>query len=271
MSIYDFEDYKVYVLDVLKKMPQQGYGQFRKMAEHLQVNSVIISQVFKGDRDLSAEQALELCQYLGLSELETEYFVLLVQKARASTPKLRTHLKNKLQALQEKASDLKTRLPQDKALTEEAKALFYSNWYYSGIRLLTSIKGFNDVDSIAIAMHLPRATVKHVTEFLVAHGLCLEEKGKLSIGPRLTHLESSSPLVSRHHTNWRLRGLANQEPLSKDELMYSGPMSLSQKDMEWVRSRIVELIEDVVHRVKDSDSEKLACLNIDWFDFRKRP
>jgi uncharacterized protein (TIGR02147 family) len=270
MSVYDFDEYKPLILGILKKMPQEGYGQFRKMAAHLQVNSVIISQIFKGNRELSPEQALDLSQYFGFSEMETEYFVLLVQKERAANHRLKSHLQTRIAKIREQSKDLKSRLPQDQQLSDEAKAIFYSNWYYSGIRLLSSIPGFQNVDSIAEHFGLPRAHVKKATDFLLTHGLCVEEKGLLKMGPKVTHLESSSPLIARHHSNWRLRSMNSAENLSKEELMYTAPMSLSEKDFEWVRARLVELIESVVGRAKESDSERLACLNVDWIAVGKR-
>lgn len=268
MAVFEYSDYKRFILSTLQKMPKEGYGQFKKMAEHLEVNSVIISQVFNGPRDLNSEQAVDLAAYFGLNAAETEYFVLLVQKARAGTVRLARHLQKRLDELKEQSKNLKTRLPQDQTLSEEAKAMFYSNWYFSGIRLLTSVPGYNDVDSIAEYFQLPRAIVKHAIDFLLQHGLCVEEKGKIKMGPKLTHLEAASPLVTRHHSNWRLRAMNKSGLLAKDEIMYSGPMSLSQEDMEWVRARIVDLLEEVVQRVKKSDSERVACLNIDWFDIR---
>ena len=62
----------------------------------------------------------------------------------------------------------------------------------------------------------------------------------------------------------------NLEPVGRDELFYSAPMVLSRDDVAWVRERIAELIKLVLERVKQSDSEALACLNIDWFDFGGR-
>lgn len=272
MTIYEFSNYKEFVLKLLKKMPKGGHGQFRKMALYLNVNSVIISQIFKGERQLTSEQALDLAEFLGLSGLETEYFVLLVQLERAGTHRLKAHFKKQLHELQEKSKDIKNRVPsQNHKLSEESKALFYSNWYYSGVRLLSSIKGFETVDTIAEELQLSRSNVKRIVTFLVDHGLCVEERGKIKMGPRLTHLEATSPLIARHHTNWRLRAIQNLEPLGKDELFYSGPMALSIEDARWVRAQIVDLIQSVVTRARDSESERLACLNIDWFDFRGRP
>lgn len=267
---FEHDNYKDLVRALLASMPRKGYGQLRKIAEHLNVSAVIVSQVFGGDRHLTQEHALDLCSYFGFSPLETEFFVLLVQMERAGNHRLKKFYQVKLSELREKSRDVKSRVAQDIELDESAKALFYSNWYYSAIRLASSIDGVHTVDEIAEFLHLPRATVKQVTEFLIAKRLCLEDDGKIRMGPSLTHLEQSSPLLPRSQSNWRLRGLHNLETKAADELFYSAPMALSVADVEWVRARLLALIEEVVVRVKVSESQKLACLNIDWFDFRTR-
>jgi uncharacterized protein (TIGR02147 family) len=270
MSLFESGNYKTAVLELIEQMPKQGYGQFRKIAEHLNVSSVIVSQVFKGNRDLSQEQAFDLAAYFGFSDLETRYFLLLVQKERAGNHKLKKYFEAQLSEIREKSKELKNRVRKDTELSESTKAIFYSNWYYSGIRLLSSIDGYQNVDAIADHLSLPRATVKRVADFLIEHGLMIDDEGKLKMGPKTTHLESTSPLVSRHHSNWRMRGMNNMEALSPEELFYTGPMSLSNEAMNWVRTELVSLIERVVTHVSASESERLACLNIDWFDFRGR-
>jgi len=269
-ELFEIDDYKLLVRQLLRQMPKNGYGQLRKIAAHLGVNSVIISQVFNGDRHLTQEQALDLAAYLGFTDLETQYFLLLVLIARAGHHRLKAHYKRQLESVREKSRDLKSRLPQDKTLDDNAKAQFYSEWYYSAVRLTSSIDGLDSIDAISDYLRLPRATVKRTAEFLLEHGLCRETNGKLGLGPSLTHLEASSPMASRSQTNWRLRALQNLEPARETELFYSAPMVLSHEDCAWVRARIVELISTVLERVKASDCERLACLNIDWFDFRGR-
>lgn len=269
MTIFEFTDYKAYFSALLKKMPHRGYGQLKRVAEHLQVNSVIVSQVFRGTRDLSVEQALDLSDYLGHTPAETDYFLLLVRHARAGTHRLKAHLKKEIQKQQEASRDLKHRIPSEKNLTEEAKAIFYSNWYYSGIRLLTSIDGFETVDAIAQRLDMPRASVKRVVDFLLEQGLCVQKGASLQMGPKTTHLEASSELVGRHHANWRIKGLQNMDSLKENELFYTAPMTLSGETARWVRRELVDTIQKIVTEVRDSKSEQLSCLNIDWFDVER--
>ena len=99
----------------------------------------------------------------------------MVQKARSGHHKLSEYYSEKLEELREKSKELKNVLPQDKEMSEEDKARFYSNWYYSGIRLLSGIKGQQEISKIAERFNLPTELVTEVVDFLVDKGLCKQE------------------------------------------------------------------------------------------------
>ena len=50
------------------------------------------------------------------------------------------------------------------------------------------------------------------------------------------------------------------------DLFYSGVISLSHEDFEWLRERLSLVLEEAIQRIKNSDDETLACLNFDWFE-----
>lgn len=265
MEIYGFIDYKKFVLSLLKEGPKKGRGGLKKMAEHLRVNSVVMSQIFNGDRDLNLEQTYELCEYFGFTELEKKYFVLMVELARAGSHKLQNFFKAQLEEIKSQSQEIKSRVKVDKTLDENSKATFYSNWFYTGISLLTAIDGFQDTETIANHLNLPRATVKKVFDFLIENGINVMEKDEIKPGPRITHLEANSPLVSRHHTNWRLKGFEHMMDVKPDDLFYTGPMVLSESLQKEVRKNLVSLIEKNLKTIEGCPDEVLCCLNIDWF------
>ncbi len=267
MNIFEVSNYKEIVLKILKARPNGGYGEFKCLAEHLRLGSVVISQIFKGARDLNEDQALQVCEYLNFTALETDYFLLLVQLERAGTHKLKTRIKQKIKEIVAKSQDLKSRLTQDVVLDLNASSTFYSNWFYCGLNLATSIKGYNDIESLAERFSLPRNLVKEVVDFLIKYGLCIEKSGKLDMGPSVTHLEAGSPLVSRHHTNWRLKGIEQMSSIDEGEIFYTGPCALSRDAVAEIRKKIVLLIEDFTKVASQSESQVLGCLNIDWFQY----
>lgn len=268
MKIYEFSEYKAYINHRIEEMPKRGRGQFRKLAALLNVNSVVISQIFKGARELSLEQANMVSAYFGMTELEKEYFFLLVQKGRTSNFDLIKYFNEKLEKIKIEAQDLKNIVVTSKRLSEETQSLFYSNWYYSAIRLSTLLKGFENPDKIAANLNLSITVVQKVVSFLLQNELIIEEKGKLKIGPQRTHVEASSPFVNRHHINWRLKGIEHMDNLGPDEFFYTSPMTLSRDVMKEIKKELLDFVAQKSVLVKDAKDEQLACLNIDFFELQ---
>jgi len=267
MSIFDFDNYKKFVLTWVRQQSKSGYGQFKKMAEHLAVSSVLLSQVFKGDRQLSTEQALELAEYLNLLEIEKKYFVLLVRKERAGSKKLERHIQTEIQELLSQAQKLKTRIEQKAELNSEDQALFYSSWHFSALRLATDIPELRNVAQLSERFALDPQVVKSALEFLVEKGLCVLEQGELRLGPSIVFLSADSPYINSRHLGWRIKAGAQMGLKNKEDLYFTCPIVCSAKSKNLIRNKLLNLITEVLKEVKDSPSEDLACLNIDWFGF----
>jgi hypothetical protein len=267
MRIYDYVDYKRFTIDLLEAMPNRGRGQFTKFAEIAQTHKATISQVFRGDHHLFPEQALRIAMHLGLSANHARYYVLLVNHARAGSADLRTLYEAEIVREREANRELAERLPKERALTGEERAIFYSNWMYSAVRLLSSIPGFRTSTRIAERLGLSREAVERVLEFLVSSGLCRETESEIGMGPRSTYLESRSPLVARHHGNWRVKAMEKHPVLdAANEIAYTAPVTLSKADALRIREILARTIERADAIVGPSACEKLYCLNIDWFE-----
>lgn len=264
MDIFEYHNYKQCVNDWISEQKGGGHGQLRQMSLHLNINSVVMSQVFRGDRELTLEQALGVSEYIGFTEMERDYFLLLVQKERATNHQLKNVFEKQLQTLNNQAQSLKNRVKHHK-FTDEDKATFYSQWYYSAIRLGVSIPKFNSVSMIAEHLNLDRVHVAKVIDFLIKHKLVVEKDGHLDMGPQVTHIGHDSPFVVRHHTNWRLKSLQTMEKASDSDLYYTGPMALSNEAADKIRKLLIELVERSTNEASTSESETLRCLNIDWF------
>lgn len=264
MNVFEYQSYKICINDWILTQPSNGHGQLRKISQHLNVNSVVMSQIFRGERDLNLEQALEVCQFVGFTDLERDYFLLLVQKARAGTEKLKKVLEQQIKTLAESAQSLKNRIKHQK-FTEENKAVFYSHWYYSAIRLGASIPKLGSVSALANYLDLDRALVSRIIDFLLKNKLIVTHKNGFDMGPSVTHTGHDSPYVNRHHVNWRLQALKSMESTNDNNLFYTGPMVLSDSLAKEIRKTLIDLIDKTTKKVGPSASESLKCLNIDWF------
>jgi uncharacterized protein (TIGR02147 family) len=265
MEIYQFDDYRDYLKEFIHNSPQKGYGKLAEMAESCNMNPATITLVLKKDRDFTIDQGFDIGSFLGLNSFEMEYFLTSINLQRAGKVTVRSFLKRKLNDLKKSASDLQKRMGESKDLDENAKAQFYSHWIYSATRLATSIEDYQSIDEISKRLKIPRATIRTILDFLFTHGLVKIENEKYKMAIQSTHLSANSPLVIRHHQNWRLKAFGKMENIEADELFFTSPVSIAKKDIPLVREKLVQALDEVFKVIDPSKEEELACLNIDWF------
>lgn len=266
MSFFDYTDYKALVNDWVTSQPRQGYGLYSKIAEALGTNSVIISQVFRSTRDLNLEQAAKLSAFMGLSQLESDYLLLLVQLARAGTHELRKIFERQLQEVRTRGQTIRQRI-QHQELSDEDKAVFYSSWLYLATWLGASVPGLASVHAIAQRFQVPEERISGILRFLTEHDLLVKKGGRFELGEKVIHVAADSPHVIRHHLNWRMKALQSMDRARPEDLHYSAPMALSKDLVPKIREELAQLIQKQTKRVADSPSETLMCLNLDWFAY----
>ncbi len=265
IALFDYEKPEKFLNDYILSLPKKGWGISRKIAAYLGVNTSLISLVLTGRQSLSMEQAFALTQFFGWKRLEGKYFLLMVQKERAGNIDLKKFYAEEMENLRKESLKLSERLENYKGLTEEQKSLFYSSSTYSEIRLYCTL-GDNgkSLEDIQLEFELNLAELHPMLNFLIETGLLETKNDRYIMGHQHTHLPKGSPHLLKHQTNWRLKALQKAERLTDDELMFTGPMSMSKEDYMKVREEIVQLIKRTVDTMRTSPGEVVSCLNIDW-------
>jgi uncharacterized protein (TIGR02147 family) len=265
MSIFNFEDYKKFLRARITALPKKGRGEIGKIAVHLRVNSTLISQIISGPKDFTLEQSQEIAAYFGLSDLEADYLLLLVQIERAGTQKLKQYYQQKRDALKKASLQIANRVQTTRTLNDQERAVFYSNWIYSAVRLFCSVGDGKSMDEIAQKFSMSRARTSEILRFLVDTGLCAQKESLYVMGSQRTHLEKGSPFLSRLHSNWRIKAIQKSDSLDDDELMFTAPFSVSRKDFSKFREDLVQVIKRFTDLAAASEAEDVACFNLDLF------
>jgi uncharacterized protein (TIGR02147 family) len=263
-SIFGYDDYKKFVRDFIAAMPHRGRGQYRRMAEHMRVHTTLLSHVFRGAKELTSEQACAVAAFLRLEELDADYLLALVERSRAGTHALRLTLDRRLAALRERHQHLEHRVPGARALSHQERTTFYSQWYYSAVRLAASLPAMNDEAAIAERLDLPRGVVRTALAFLLDAELLARTGTGYRLVAKRTHLGASSPLAPAHHRNWRVQAMNRYEHMSARDFAFTSPISLSRSDFAVVRELLVDAVAKVTKIVEPSSCESLALLNVDW-------
>jgi uncharacterized protein (TIGR02147 family) len=243
----------------------RGRGEFRRIAEKLKMHTTLLSQVMSGKKHFTEEQAAHLCGYMGLNVLESDYFLKLVQIDRAGNERLKTIFGRHLLQLRKQSSEIRSRVPESKEMSEQDRAIFYSSWQYGLIRLLTSIDRYQTAEKISLFLNLSASRVREVLEFLVSRELCTQDReGRFKRTERNTHVEAQSPLAIRHHQNWRAKSIDLQERSTLDDVSFTAPVSVAKRDIEKVRAILLEAVSDVAKIVENSPPEEVVYFGIDW-------
>jgi uncharacterized protein (TIGR02147 family) len=265
MEIFDFDDYKIFLKNEIKKKPNNGHGVLAKLAVHLDINSTLISQILSGDKDFTLEQAKKIADYFSLEKMELDYFLLLIQIERAGDHELKTYFIQKRDLLKTESLKLSNKIATDKEMTSLEKSIFYSSKIYSSVHLFCSVDSGKTLLEIQERFELSPQQAALIVQFLLSARLIEGKNDIYKMSLKSTHLESTSPLLINHHKNWRIAAINKAENLAQDELMYTGNISLSKSDFLKIRAQLVTTIKDALQVVKDSPAEEVANINIDLF------
>lgn len=261
--IFQYLSYKEFLNDYFSSLAGGGRGQSKKLAEFLGVSTVVVSQTLKGDRDFSIENAFKTTKYLKLSTLERKYFLKLVDYQKAGNYELKEFYLSELKDLQKKSREIKSKYSGVTELSDDDKAIFYSDRFYSSIRMASSLPTLNKVEDFAKYFNITQKRAQDIISFLVRTKLCKQDENGLSLGVQSTFVPANSIYIKNHHRNWRLHSMNRIDQLGKDELMYTAPFSMSLKDYETLRVNLLKVIEDTIKLIGPSKEETIACLNID--------
>jgi uncharacterized protein (TIGR02147 family) len=265
-SVFEFTSYKAYLLAWIQSRPHQGRGERSRIAVTLRCQLAYVSQVLNGPAHFSFEQAEALNQLLNHTDDEADFFHLLVQLERAGTSALKSRIQRKIKKILNDRLILRNRLEFEETLSREDQAIYYSSWYYAGVHVAVAIPALQTREALVRALRLPVSRVTQILEFLVSRGLVEESKGRYSTGNTRIHLESDSPMIAKHHVNWRMQAVQAIEKESADELHYSSVITASEGDIPRIREVLVKAIEQIREIVKPSKDEALYCYSLDLFN-----
>ncbi|MGZ3723793.1 MAG: DUF4423 domain-containing protein, partial [Bdellovibrionales bacterium] len=106
-------------------------------------------------------------------------------------------------------------------------------------------------------------------DFLLSVGLAEFRDGRYVIGPSHIHLGHDTTDINKHHMNWRVQAMDSLIRTNATDLHYSVVFSLSAKDAEKLKERLIATIKANLEDVGPSKEEVLYCSSIDFFEVKK--
>ncbi|MGK5084474.1 DUF4423 domain-containing protein [Bdellovibrionota bacterium FG-1] len=265
MALFDFNHYRDYLIAQMNQETLQKGGRAR-LARHLQCQTSFVSQVLSGKSQLSLEHALKTSEFFRHTAEESQFFMLLVQKDKAGSKELERFFQAQADAILQKRQLVKERIGVKNELGLDDQVTYYSAWWYGAIHILSALPGTQTSEAIIERLGLAPELVEKGLRFLIQRGLVKEKGGKLSIGTGRIHLGTSSPLLPRHHSNWRVKALSAIESPKGQPLHYSALFGISRVDAERIRSMMLQLLQDIEPIVEKSPEQAPFAVLMDFFE-----
>lgn len=263
MDVFEFTDYRDYLRAKLSATgPRSGLR--KQLSQEVGVHSSFVSQVLSGKAEFSLEQADGINHFLQHTEDESEFFLNLVLLNRAGTQRLRQRFRESMCRMLQARSNLQKRLHPKSQISAADRERFYSSTIYPLVHVLSTIPKCQSAEKIAQLLRAEPQKIREALAFLHQLGLVEMKGDRVTAGKNHVHLGNESPLVSRHHTNWRVFTLPHLG--HPENLHYSGCFSLSHADATAIKEDLVKLLKRVVERVSHSREETLYTFCLDFFE-----
>ncbi len=266
ISVYEYKNYKKFLKDYIKTRPKGGRGVRSQLAKVCNCQTAYITGVLNKHSHFSMEQGDRINNFIGHSKEESQFFLLLIQFARAGTKSLKATLKEQIDRSINHQFNLKERFRIEETLNAENTAIYFSSWEYAAVHALLSIPHFQDLKLISHYLNIPLSRVSEILAFLQKTKMIIKDKGFYRIGTTKIHIGTNSPHLANHHTNWRIKAIQSL-PMQRDneDLHYSSVVSISKTDVLKIKTILTKSIESSKKIINKSKEEELHCLNVDLF------
>lgn len=265
MSIFEVTEYREWFFQWLKSKPKGGHGELSKIAQFLDVNSTLMSQVLAKRRDFSLEQGFKLCQYFSFNHLESRYFMLLLQFERAGTHDLKSYFERELKEIKKESGQIKNRVKTDKEISDTDKSFLVSTWKPTALLVYTGKETGVSLEEIEAELGVSKEEARGLAEKLLEMGLIQLSGGHYKTGFMRLHIPKGSSFLLRHYSNWRLRAIDRSDQINDDEVMYTSVSSISEKDLAKIKEKLLSWISEYAKNVSASPAERVVCFNLDFF------
>jgi uncharacterized protein (TIGR02147 family) len=241
-------------------------GRRSLLAKHLNCQTSFLSQILTDRAHLSLEHAIRTSEFLQHTEAEKNYFMLLVQKGKAGSKDLERFFEIQLEQIRTQRENIKERINVKTELSAEDQMRYYSSWYYAAIHILCALPKLNTVDAISKKLRLDLAIIKNALDFLENRGFVQRKDGAYTIGSARIHLAKGSPMLPRHHSNWRMKAIESVDVEKQNDLHYSALLGIAKKDVPIFKEKLLALIQEFEPIIKESREEVPVVLLMDLFE-----
>ena len=264
MNIFEYNNYKIFLRETIKLSAERGY--LTKLASAAGCQKSYFAQVLHHHVNFTPEHAINLCRFWNFDEAEEDYFIELVNYARAGTEILRNKIQKRLKQIKDDQLVLAKRFNTGNIFDEQSQAYYYSSWLISAIHMALTIPELQSIKALAKHFRIEENEVSRILNRLQEIGLVSCKRNAWFTTNKMIHLPRNSIFNSMNHLNWRNQSIADAQTQKNDSIHYTSIASLSKKDFYDIQQLVLKFIDQKRKIIEPSKEEVLGCFTCDWFE-----
>lgn len=271
MNIYEYDDFRLYLQhryeQCCKADPSYTYRKFA--AEASFTNPGFLNDVIKGRRKLSRDAVEKMVRAFALSEIEAEFFRLLVAYRQSKLPERQQELYRKILFRRNRSSF---------ARLNPVQSRYYQDFRYSLVRAAIMTTGFSgDYDALGrfTIPAIPAAQVKKYVRDLCEWGMLTQQSdGRYTVTDLVVEPpEKLRDQVKQINREWIIQSIEPLMKLSPDKRHISSMLlSVSAATRKKILERIESFREEVWGLVNNDreEADSMMLLNIQYVPKSRR-
>jgi uncharacterized protein (TIGR02147 family) len=266
-TLYSYDHYKPYLYDLVSA-EDAPRGLRAQMAKAIGCQAAYFSQVLNGKAELTEDQAIKLSRFLQFNRLESDYFLILIRLARATTPELRTYLEEERGHLKSRHADLRNRVD-SKPMQDNLELVtrYFGSSLPSTIHMSTASPTYRTAAAIAKRFQLDLATVQDCLHWLSEIGYVVKSKqGQYEFAGPSVYLPKDSPINAAYQIHRRMQAVRAIDRGSDKGLHFSSVFTLDRQTLLEVEELLKKAIEKSHKKIHAGGCDELYGMCVDLFE-----
>lgn len=269
MTVFEYEDYKK-ALRALTELRRTQFGSrytFEKVAAACGIQKTYLSRVLNAKGDLNADQLFAACEFLKLTEKETEYMEVTRELSLSTHPRRSAGLRKRLKEIRQENLKTESVLKVSTVADSEQTWEYYSDYHLHLSHLFLTIPKYaTHPEKIAPVLGLDPSELERILWKLRNWGLAVQKKSGLEAKIPNQHLPEDSPAFKTFALLQRLKTVEKlSQPKKQNDYFFSVLFSARTDYQNKLRRQLLQLLNESRGQVEKSDPEEVYQLNIDLF------
>ncbi len=264
-SIYKSKTYRSFVAGQLEK---RGRGARTWLTKTIGVQASYLWSVLSGKQDFTPEQLLLCAEAFQLNSFETEILLLMLNRDRAASIKVKDFYQKQLDRLFNSKSEIQKHIRSASEVMADNLIEFCSDWLYLAVTIAIQNKKLRTPKDLSERFNVDLKRMNEVLRVIEKTGLIFHNGNEYIPTQNRFHIGKNHAAIKLHHQNWRQKALESiDRKQNEDELHYTSVMSIDAATFKQIRNLLLRSIERLEPGIKTAKDEEMAVLVIDLFHF----